>query len=592
MKNPYGNIVSFEDYKEIIGIPIEQQNNEAAINRINKWLVQATDQFDSMISGSGQLGTLYKWFNELKDNEEDNYKKYKLTKAICSWVETFVIKGKIWVDGAPILNSNIDIELNSSSEDSNVERKRKDIIQDLVSLGLYRTTNFGMESGSSSKNFSSSEIDELIVITKKELESNYLKIKPQKELQGPLDIANNDFHNGGNITGYYGKAKNDIRNYNIIESTIDFSKNEIIGKIPESEITNKVYDPIDKVYKFINQFGVEYFGGLTAEQIKNIVYASGVAWNELIKYRKDWIVQAVSPKNELHWFLALQDNINKNPYDNPDIWKELTTQEIDLNILMEQIKPLLPPLIKEEIEKLPQVNFISEANGEVIEFNGENEEEIQTKIDNFCNTYGIIQNDYLKEIQEEEQEIPDIDTTNLAKLNEQNTFTNTNQFEESVIFGSGLKGDYEYDKASGKLLAQSTNARIINKDNQLTTYEHVEQRIEEKTYFHKSWEQEINSTLFENRWSSNFPLEGNFFHDYEYIVDAYFESQGEGVIIVRYKFIKWDDSPIFLRYFSDERTSIDFQIAYNGEFSFRIVNVNEQVTLNKIVVYDKRLGVL
>ena len=74
-----------------------------------------------MISGNGQLVRLYHWYSALQDNEEDNYKKYKLIKAICSRVKTFVIKGKFWVDGLAVINSNIDIQINSSSNNSNVD---------------------------------------------------------------------------------------------------------------------------------------------------------------------------------------------------------------------------------------------------------------------------------------------------------------------------------------------------------------------------------------------------------------------------------------------------------------------------------------
>ena len=36
MKNPFGQIVSFEDYVDIIGIPKEQLNSEEVKNRIKK----------------------------------------------------------------------------------------------------------------------------------------------------------------------------------------------------------------------------------------------------------------------------------------------------------------------------------------------------------------------------------------------------------------------------------------------------------------------------------------------------------------------------------------------------------------------------
>lgn len=254
MKNPFGQIVSFEDYVDIIGIPKEQLNSEEVKNRINKWLVQATEQFDSMISGNGQLGRLYRWFEKLEDNEEDNYKKYKLIKAICSWVETFVIKGKFWVDGLPVINSNVDIQINSSSTDSNVEAKRKDIIQDLVSVGLYQTTNFG-DNNTYQDNQQSAEqlIEDLIVLSTSELQQNYLRLNPQKSLEGNLDFANNDLVNGGNIIGSTQQARNNIQYYNIIDSTIDLNRNTIIGTLGQDPTTANDIAQINQNIANINQ---------------------------------------------------------------------------------------------------------------------------------------------------------------------------------------------------------------------------------------------------------------------------------------------------------------------------------------------------
>lgn len=254
MKNPFGQIVSFEDYVDIIGIPKEQLNSEEVKNRINKWLVQATEQFDSMISGNGQLGRLYRWFEALQDNEEDNYKKYKLIKAICSWVETFVIKGKFWVDGLPVINSNVDIQINSSSTDSNVEAKRKDIIQDLVSVGLYQTTNFG-DNNTYQDNQQSAEqlIEDLMVLSTSELQQNYLRLNPQKSLEGNLDFANNDLVNGGNIIGSTQQARNNIQYYNIIDSTIDLNRNTIIGTLGQDPTTAADIAQINQNIANINQ---------------------------------------------------------------------------------------------------------------------------------------------------------------------------------------------------------------------------------------------------------------------------------------------------------------------------------------------------
>lgn len=372
MINPFKPIVNFEDYKEIIGVPKEQLNNVETQNRINKWLVQATEQFDSMISGSGELGRLYRWHNDLKDNNEDNYKKYKLKKAICSWVETFVIKGKFWVDGVPNINSNVNIEINASSEDSNVERKRKDIIQDLVALGIYRTTNFGNgninEEAELKKQF-----ENLAILTKQELNDNYLKVKPQKPLQGPLDMANNDMVNGGNISGNISHARNYIKNYEIIESTINFDKNNIIGNVTTANKANAILDPISNVYKMINQFDAHYFGTLTTQEIYNAIYASGMEWRPDILYKEKYITQRINNKGQLFFYEALQENINKDPMlpENNVYWKKLTTQDIDINLVLEQLKDQIPILVEKEINKQPQLDLIMEAEGQIIDFPNE-----------------------------------------------------------------------------------------------------------------------------------------------------------------------------------------------------------------------------
>lgn len=398
MINPFKPIVNFEDYKEIIGVPKEQLNNVETQNRINKWLVQATEQFDSMISGSGELGRLYRWHNDLKDNNEDNYKKYKLKKAICSWVETFVIKGKFWVDGVPNINSNVNIEINASSEDSNVERKRKDIIQDLVALGIYRTTNFGNgninEEAELKKQF-----ENLAILTKQELNDNYLKVKPQKPLQGPLDMANNDMVNGGNISGNISHARNYIKNYEIIESTINFDKNNIIGNVTTANKANAILDPISNVYKMINQFDAHYFGTLTTQEIYNAIYASGMEWRPDILYKEKYITQRINNKGQLFFYEALQENINKDPMlpENNVYWKKLTTQDIDINLVLEQLKDQIPILVEKEINKQPQLDLIMEAEGQIIDFPNED------SFNQFKQQYNI-DDTWFEDVQEQEQQ--------------------------------------------------------------------------------------------------------------------------------------------------------------------------------------------
>lgn len=290
---------------------------------------------------------------------------------------------------------------------------------------------------------------------------------------------------------------------------IAFFGNDLNGTysaVHRGEINNLVIDLVHKI-------NINDLNGLTKEQIYNAIYASGILWNSQIEYKKDWIVQIVNNKNELLYYQALQDNININPLnDNGTIWKKIETQEIDLNVLMEQIKPLLPPLVQEAVDKLPNVEFISEATGEVIEFYGDNEQDINDKVQAYCNTYGISQNDYLKEIQEEpkdyytQEEVNDL-LSELAHLREQNTFENINTFNDSVIFGDN---DYEYDKASGKLLAQSPKAQTIVNNNQLVTKAYIDNALIPKAKINVLFGYEYNTNghyYSENTYSLSLPNE-------------------------------------------------------------------------------------
>lgn len=400
MRNPFDPIVNFDDYKEIIGVPKDQLSNQEVQNRINKWLVQATEQFDSMISGSGDLGRIYRWYQELKENKEDEYKKYKIKKSICSWVETFVIKGKFWVDGMPAINSNVNIEISASSDDSNVEAKRKDIIQDLVSLGLYQTTNFG--GGNTVQEYQlKNELENLIVMTKEDLDNNYLKRKPQAPLLGNLDFANNDIINGGNIEGNLTHAKPYLKNYEIIESKIDLNRNNIIGKFPNAVNADYILDPIANVYKMINQFDAHYFGTLTTQEIYNAIYAAGMEWRPDILYKVRYITQRINAKNEIAFYECLEENINKDPLlpENAQYWKELSLQKIDVNALLNQIREQLNEIVKEEVNKQPTLNFIMEAEGQVLEFQDDND------YNQFKQQYGI-DDSYFENVEERPPTVP------------------------------------------------------------------------------------------------------------------------------------------------------------------------------------------
>lgn len=214
---------------------------------------------------------------------------------------------------------------------------------------------------------------------------------------------------------------------------------------------------------------------LTKEEIYNAIYASGIEWSPEILYRKGWIVQRVNELNYLLYFECLKDNINKDPLDpnNEEYWKKLTTQEIDLNLIVEQLKPYidqqLPPLVKEEVDKqlneLPTTNYIQETKDQVLSFVNQTDYEAYKKANN------LIDDDF-EDIQ--------VDTSNIAYKDKRNIFQQENDFEGGIniksavrFIGENDRLDYVYYPDNGRLTAISQEAKNIVGDFQLTTKDFV-----------------------------------------------------------------------------------------------------------------------
>lgn len=412
MINPYDAIVTYEDYKSIIGIPHKAQDNEDTRNRYTKWINQATDQFDSLISGHNELGRLYRWVSNLNlSNREDLYRKYKLVKAICSWVETFVLNGKLWVDGVPAINSNINIDVQTSSDNGFVESKRKDIIQDLVSLGLYQTTNL-INASSVSEFQIKKDIEEILIFSKSYINDHYLNLTPQTTLKGPLDLANNQINNGGNIIATPNIPKPYIDGYEIRNATLDFNKNNMLNIVASSsEHANyadtaikamnadnalqaqnavqattalraeRVLDRSDNNYKYIDDLDISTWDGMTKEEIYSAVYSAGMEWDPDFPYKKGFIAQEVDNRTlKIKYYRAIKDSVGKEPAVSPQYWQELTVPDIDVNAMMHQLEQYAENILEEEVPKeigkWPNLSFTSEFKDEVLLF--KNEEDFQS----------------------------------------------------------------------------------------------------------------------------------------------------------------------------------------------------------------------
>lgn len=134
---------------------------------------------------------------------------------------------------------------------------------------------------------------------------------------------------------------------------------------------------------------------LTKEQTLRVIYASGIVWNSRLNYERGWITQEVV-NNVLYWYEALEDNTNKRPSQNPSVWRQLEAQSIDLNAIVEQMKPYIDTEINQEvaqqlleaINNLPTIEYVEQNREQVLLFNSEQD------FINFKNETGTTDRDY------------------------------------------------------------------------------------------------------------------------------------------------------------------------------------------------------
>lgn len=359
-KELYIEILSVDDYIELFGKPNDtfgEQDQEL----LYKLIRQATTQFDSLISTYGNVSSLYQWWNNLKDNNEDNSKGFRLQKAIGSWVETMVQNGKFWTDGVPNMSSNIDYSLTSSSKNSNIELKRKDIIQDLVACGLTKTTNFGSDNDN---NISNSDFEGVLITSKQFLADNYLALDSKsanQSVKSPINMSENGLENCGDIWNT-NPNKHKITNYRLNGCVIDGDDNNQIINAKSAENAKKVLDTKDSTYKFLSQFDISYWNGLTKEEIYIAIASSDKVIQNGIPYKEGWIGLGSKGKDSYVWYESLiNDNLNNTPpQDHPEAWKELPLAPIDMKVIQ--------GYIDEQLAKLEQTKIKVEGISEVKEF--------------------------------------------------------------------------------------------------------------------------------------------------------------------------------------------------------------------------------
>ena len=176
----------------------------------------------------------------------------------------------------------------------------------------------------------------------------------------------------------------------------------------------EVWDPVAQVYKQINQFDISYWNGLTKQQIYNAIYESGIVWNEHIPYQQDWVVMfQVNDGSGMYKYAKslIDNNLGNNPNTSPNEWEILPVSPVDMNVLYNYID--------NKINNLPQINYISEANGEVLTFNSQSDYEA------YKTTMGV-DDSYFENLND-----------NVAYVNKRNTFIGIQEFQGGIIVENG-----------------------------------------------------------------------------------------------------------------------------------------------------------
>lgn len=175
----------------------------------------------------------------------------------------------------------------------------------------------------------------------------------------------------------------------------------------------EIWDPVEQIYKQINQFDISYWNGLTKQQVYNAIYASGVVWNPHIPYGRDWVVmfQLNDGTGQYKYAKSLiANNLGNDPNNSPDKWEVLPISPVEMEVIFNYID--------NKINSLPQIKYISEANGEILQFNSTSDYET------YKTTMGV-DDSYFENVND-----------NVAYVNQINTFTKAQYFNENIALNN------------------------------------------------------------------------------------------------------------------------------------------------------------
>lgn len=175
----------------------------------------------------------------------------------------------------------------------------------------------------------------------------------------------------------------------------------------------EIWDPVEQIYKQINQFDISYWNGLTKQQVYNAIYASGVVWNPHIPYQQDWVVMFQLNDGTRQYKYAkslIANNLGNDPNNSPNAWEVLPISSVEMEVIFNYID--------NKINSLPQVNYLSEGNGEILQFTSTSD------FETYKTTMGV-DDSYFENVND-----------NVAYVNQRNNFTEPQFFFENIVLNS------------------------------------------------------------------------------------------------------------------------------------------------------------
>ena len=184
--------------------------------------------------------------------------------------------------------------------------------------------------------------------------------------------------------------------------------------------------------KFLRQVDIEKEGYVEIKAIVVIVNNYSILiWNNKDTYKQGDLVL-----HNKHLYYAKKENINQEPSDNSVYW-EVFDASFNVEQIVQQIKDYINQFTNSANQKiddklneihqenqdwlnaLPQINYISEANGEVLQFNSQSDYEA------YKTTMGV-DDSYFETLND-----------NVAYVNKINSFTQPQNFDGNMILSNG-----------------------------------------------------------------------------------------------------------------------------------------------------------